>query len=54
LLVGPLWHDNDLVFATAEGEPVHPSNVARSLSGPIKASGVRHIRFHELRHTHAR
>ena len=53
LAAGPAWHDHDLVVCTADGKPVHPSNVGRSFQRLSKAAGVRRVRFHDLRHAHA-
>lgn len=53
LALGELWHDHDLVFCTAEGKPIHPSNVDRSYVRLVRRAGVPRIRFHDLRHTHA-
>jgi integrase len=47
------WHDNDLIVCTSYGTPVNPNNVSRSFQALVRASGVRRIRVHDLRHTHA-
>lgn len=53
LALGPLWQDHDLIFCTGEGKPINPANVDRSFGRQMTAAGVRRIRFHDLRHTHA-
>lgn len=48
-----LWEDHGLVFCTELGRPIKPSNIARNYDRIITAAGVRRIRIHDLRHTHA-
>ena len=43
----------ELVFTTRSGKWIHPSNVRRSLRRLAERAGVRPIRVHDLRHTHA-
>jgi integrase len=40
-----------LVFTTAIGTPIEPSNLRRDFNELIEKAGVRRIRFHDLRHT---
>jgi integrase len=40
-----------LVFTTAIGTPIEPSNLRREFNELIDKAGVRRIRFHDLRHT---
>lgn len=47
------WQDTDLIFCTRTGGPINPNNVARAYEAIIRRAGVRRIRFHDLRHTHA-
>ena len=49
---GPLWRDHGLVFCTAIGTPLHPSNLTARRFRPlcVKAK-VPAIRFHDLRHS---
>lgn len=42
-----------LVFASEAGTYLNPSNVVRTMRTLIRRSGVKWIRFHDLRHTHA-
>ena len=43
----------ELVFTTRSGTWINPSNVRRSLRRLAERAGVRPIRVHDLRHTHA-
>jgi integrase len=45
-----LWQKRDLVFTTAFGGPLEPRNVNRHFAGVLKAAGLPHQRFHDLRH----
>ena len=47
------WIDLDLIFPSQIGSPVTPSNLRRAFRRLLKASGLPHIRFHDLRHTAA-
>lgn len=47
------WDDLDLIICTGSGTPVNPNNVTRSFDALVKAAGLRRIRVHDLRHTHA-
>lgn len=51
LALGPEWPDLDLVFTSVAGTVVEPRNLSRFFDQLIAASGVRRIRFHDLRHT---
>jgi integrase len=52
LRYGPLYQDQDLIFATIVGTPLEPSNIDRRNFKPLLANaGLRSIRFHDLRHT---
>ncbi len=47
-------NEHDLVFTTPEGQPIDPANLRNRVFEPaLRAAGLRHIRFHDLRHTYA-
>ncbi|WP_460580980.1 tyrosine-type recombinase/integrase [Humibacter ginsengisoli] len=46
-----LFNEHGLVFTTAIGTPIEPSNLRREFNALIEKAGVRRIRFHDLRHT---
>jgi len=50
---GNHYADNDRVFRKADGTAVHPDVVRTMFDRRVKRSGVKRIRFHDLRHTHA-
>lgn len=51
LSLGSEYQNNDLVFASETGTPIHPSNLLRNFKKTIKKANVRVIRFHDLRHS---
>lgn len=52
LAAGPLYGDQDLVFASLSGTPLEASNmVRRSFKPLLRRAGLPHVRFHDLRHT---
>ena len=53
LRAGAAYTDHGLVFQTAIGTPVDPSNLRRVWRSIVKSVGIGHVRFHDLRHTHA-
>jgi integrase len=50
---GDKWQENDLVFPSAVGTAVNPNNLTREYDKLIKLAGVKRIRIHDQRHTHA-
>ena len=48
----PLTQD-DLVFSTPDGKPLRPDTVTRAWRMLAVKAGVKPIRFHDARHTHA-
>ena len=48
---GSDWQEHDLVFATTIGTPIDARNLTRWFHDHRKRAGIRHIRFHDLRHT---
>jgi integrase len=53
LRMGPVWHENDLVFTVGHGGPLHPDNIDLDFKRLIALAEVPIIRIHDLRHTHA-
>lgn len=50
---GADYKDADLVVAKENGEPIHPHTFSQSFERLIANAGLRRIRLHDLRHTHA-
>ena len=52
LLTGARWVDDarDLVFRTTIGTPLDGITVTRRLQSQLRSAGLRHQRFHDLRH----
>lgn len=48
-----VYNDLDLVFAAADGNPLHPNSLALQFNRLIAQACVPRIRFHDLRHTSA-
>ncbi|MBT7453272.1 MAG: site-specific integrase [Gemmatimonadetes bacterium] len=49
---GGEYEDLDLIFSTEKGRPLDHKNVVnRQFASALTAAGLRHIRFHDLRHT---
>lgn len=46
-------NESDLAFSTIEGKPLRPNTVSRAWSILATKAGVKVIRFHDARHTHA-
>jgi len=53
LLLGIPLADDDLMFSTIEGLPLRPNTVSRAWAMLAARCGVKVIRFHDARHTHA-
>ena len=52
--VGAAWHDDNLVFPNAIGEPMRGNHILQRNFAPIlKNAGLPPLRFHDLRHTAA-
>ena len=51
--MGDRWNENDLIFPSTIGTPTHQRNLLRKFKTLIEESGLREIRFHDLRHTAA-
>ena len=53
-LIGQEVDDSDLIFThTYDGIPLRPNTVSRAWEYTAKKAGVKIIRFHDARHTHA-
>ncbi|MEQ9247468.1 MAG: site-specific integrase [Nitratireductor sp.] len=53
LAVGPGYNDNNLVCARETGELIPPNTLSTNFASTIRRTGFPHVRFHDLRHTHA-
>jgi len=53
LLLGRPIPDSDLLFGDLEGKPVLPSTLTHAWSRIVKKAGLKQIRLHDARHTHA-
>lgn len=45
--------DQGLVFCAEDGSPIHPQSFSQAFSRAVEKTGLRVIRLHDLRHTHA-
>ena len=50
---GTDYRDRDLVVVKENGEPIHPQTISQSFGRILRRAGLRTIRLHDLRHTHA-
>ena len=50
---GPAYQDTDLVFAREDGSPLRPEYIGTLFNRLQKRVGMKHIRLHDLRHSHA-
>jgi integrase len=53
LLIGGVVCKDDLVFASPEGKPLRPDSVTHAWIKLVRRSGLKYIRLHDARHTHA-
>ncbi|MGH7737781.1 MAG: tyrosine-type recombinase/integrase [Candidatus Tyrphobacter sp.] len=53
IAVGPSYHDEDLIFAKPDGTATAHWLLSSAFRKFMKRSGVRRVRFHDLRDTHA-
>ena len=51
--MGTVRSDQELVFAYPDGSPLDPSTITHHYRKIVNRAGIRPIRFHDLRHTHA-
>ncbi len=52
-LLGKSLASTDLVFSHPDGMPLRPNSVSRALNLIAESVGLKGVRFHDLRHTHA-
>lgn len=52
-MLGIPLKDDDLVFSTPEGQPLRPDSVSYAWVMLAARTGIKVIRFHDARHTHA-
>jgi integrase len=50
---GLLLHDDELVFCRLDGKPLCPNTVTRAWKTLTSWAGLKAIRLHDARHTHA-
>lgn len=53
LAIGAGYRDEHLVFCQLDGTPIHPKTLSWNFGAKIKRLGLRRIRLHGLRHSHA-
>ncbi len=54
LKAGPKWQGaGNYIFTRPDGRPVEPNSISREFRYAVLAAGLRAIRLHDLRHTHA-
>jgi len=53
MLLGTTLTDEALVFSTIEGKPLRPNTITRAWTNLTVRAGVKRIRLHDARHTHA-
>jgi integrase len=53
LLAGKPLTEDDLVFSHPDGSPLFPNSVSRAWVQLAEKAGIKVIRFHDARHTHA-
>jgi len=51
--LGTTLNDTDLIFSRIDGTPLRPNTVTRCWNEAAKKAGVKVIRLHDARHTHA-
>jgi len=52
-MLGISLKDDDLIFSTPEGKPLRPNTVSRAWTMLAARAGLKVIRLHDARHTHA-
>lgn len=51
--IGPEYNDRGLVTCAEDGSPIHPQSFSQAFAKAVERAGLRKIRLHDLRHTHA-
>lgn len=51
--LGPAYLEHDLVLAKKRGDPWNANSIHTLFRGIVRRAGIGHVRFHDLRHTHA-
>ena len=52
-MLGTSLKDDGLVFSQFNGKPLLPDTVSHAWVKIVKRTGLKHFRFHDVRHTHA-
>lgn len=47
------YDERDLVICAEDGSPIHPQSFSQAFDRAVARAGLRKIRLHDLRHTHA-
>lgn len=50
---GDAYDNRDLVICAEDGRPIHPHSFSQAFGRAVVRAGLRKIRLHDLRHTHA-
>ncbi len=53
ILLGASMVESNLVFSNISGKPLDPGTISHTSAKVLKRAGLPHIRFHDLRHSHA-
>jgi integrase len=53
LKLGPAYQNDDLIFPREDGSPWPPDSFSTAFAAFIRRSDLPHVRFHDLRHSHA-
>ncbi|HCO02963.1 MAG TPA: hypothetical protein DIT48_06305 [Actinobacteria bacterium] len=51
--MGDRYVNGDLIFAKPDGTPLDPDGFSASFGAIVRRSGLKRVRLHDLRHTHA-
>ena len=53
LAIGSAWNDTGFVFTHVDCKPLDPAKVSKDFAKIRKAAGLKHVRLHDARHSHA-